>query len=254
MELVELEARTLQAEASESRVRQSTNALFAEFLRVYICMQTLVIQDVEIGLGGRSMYYHGSASDAEGLLQERFSFDAEYLRRLGDGDPEIQDHFARYFGELIRIKASARLRSTQAADDIRQETLMRVLKAARIGTIEHPERLGGYVNTVANNVISEIFRKDGRVSQLPEDASEISSGEEGAEAELAYAQRKELVQKALDKMPPKDRELLQRIYLHEEDKDAVCKAMGVSREYLRVLLHRARGGLRSAMKGRGQGA
>jgi RNA polymerase sigma-70 factor (ECF subfamily) len=187
-------------------------------------------------------------------LQERFSFDAEYLQRLGDGDQETQDHFARYFGELIRIKASSRLRSTQLADDIRQETLLRVLRSARSGVIEQPERLGGYVNTVCNNVISEIFRRDGRLSQLPDDAGEISSGEAGAEEELASSQRKDLVQRALDELPPKDRELLRRIYLDEEDKDVVCKDLGVSREYLRVLLHRARGELRTAVKGRGRGA
>ena len=35
-------------------------------------------------------------------------------------------------------------------------------------------------------------------------------------------------------------------------KDAVCKDLNVSRDYLRVLLHRARGRLRIAVKGRGQ--
>ena len=39
----------------------------------------------------------------------------------------------------------------------------------------------------------------------------------------------------------KDRELLQRVFFDEEDKDLVCKQLGVARSYLRVLLYRAPG-------------
>jgi RNA polymerase sigma-70 factor (ECF subfamily) len=187
-------------------------------------------------------------------LQERYSFDADYVRRLGDGDSATEDHFARYFGDLIRIKATVRLRSPQLADDVRQETLLRVLRSVRKGSIEHPERLGAFVSTVCNHVMLESFRRDRRLSQLPDEADEISSGEASAEADLIQTQRKDLVKRALSELEPKDRELLKRVFLDEHDKDAVCKEFKVSRDYLRVLLHRARGRLRSSLKERGQAA
>jgi RNA polymerase sigma-70 factor (ECF subfamily) len=187
-------------------------------------------------------------------LQERYSFDADYLRRLGDGDSATEDHFAKYFGDLIRIKATVRLRSPQLADDIRQETLLRVLRNVRKGAIEHPERLGAFVNTVCNNVMLESFRRDRKLSQMPDEADEISSGQASVEAELIQSQRKDLVKRALGELEPKDRELLKRVFLEEHDKDTVCKELKVSRDYLRVLLHRARGRLRSSLKGRGQAA
>jgi len=34
--------------------------------------------------------------------------------------------------------------------------------------------------------------------------------------------------------------LLRAIFLEEQDKDAVCRDFGVDRDYLRVLLHRAK--------------
>jgi RNA polymerase sigma-70 factor, ECF subfamily len=187
-------------------------------------------------------------------LQERYSFDADYVRRLRDGDNATEDHFAEYFGELIRIKATVRLRSPQLADDIRQETLLRVLRSARKGTIEHPERLGAFVNTVCNNVMLEAFRRDRRLSQMPDEADQISSGEASVEAELVQNQRKALVKRTLGELSPKDRELLKRIFLDEEDKDAVCQEFKVNRDYLRVLLHRARGRLRTAITGLGRAA
>jgi RNA polymerase sigma-70 factor, ECF subfamily len=193
-------------------------------------------------------------STSRGPLQERYSFDADYVRRLGEGDNATEDHFARYFGDLIRIKASVRLRSPQLADDVRQETLMRVLRNARKGTIEQPERLGAYVSMVCNHVILESFRRDKRVSPLPDDAGEISSGQPSVEGELIQNQCKELVKQALGELAPKDRELLKRIFLDEHDKDAVCQEFKVNRDYLRVLLHRARGRLRTSLKGRGRAA
>jgi RNA polymerase sigma-70 factor, ECF subfamily len=181
-------------------------------------------------------------------LYPRYSFDAEYVRRLRQGDAATEDHFFEYFGELVRVKAASRLRSNkQAAEDIRQETLLRVLRRVREGAIEHPERFGAYVNSVCNNVMLELFRRDQRLNQFPEDAPDVASGEPGTEVGLLEAERKALVRRALGELAPKDQELLRRIFLEEHDKDRVCEEFQVSREYLRVLLHRARGRLRTAM-------
>jgi len=178
---------------------------------------------------------------------ELYSFDAIYIQRLKEGDGSTEEHFARYFGDLIRIKASVHMRSREAVDDIRQETLMRVLRNLRSGAIEHPERFGAYVNSVCSNVMLELFRKDSRWSQFPDEGPEIESEESGAETRMLDDERRDLVRQALSELSPKDRNLLHRIFLDEEDKDAVCREFGVTREHLRVLLHRARGRLRATM-------
>jgi RNA polymerase sigma-70 factor, ECF subfamily len=48
------------------------------------------------------------------------------------------------------------------------------------------------------------------------------------------------VQEILQGMPVKDRDLLKAVFLDERDRDDVCREFGVEREYLRVLLHRAK--------------
>lgn len=50
----------------------------------------------------------------------------------------------------------------------------------------------------------------------------------------------ERAQKILSALPARDRNLLRAVLLEEKDKDAVCRDMGVDRNYLRVLLHRAK--------------
>jgi RNA polymerase sigma-70 factor (ECF subfamily) len=46
-------------------------------------------------------------------------------------------------------------------------------------------------------------------------------------------------------MKERDRDLLRAIFLEEKDKNEICREFGVDREYLRVLLHRAKGRFRS---------
>ena len=48
------------------------------------------------------------------------------------------------------------------------------------------------------------------------------------------------VYEVLEQLPAKDRQLLRAIFLEEKEKDVVCREMGVDREYLRVLVYRAK--------------
>jgi len=49
----------------------------------------------------------------------------------------------------------------------------------------------------------------------------------------------------LGNLPEKDRRLIREVFLEERDKDEVCRDLGVDREYLRVLLHRAKKSFKS---------
>jgi len=176
------------------------------------------------------------------------SFDQEYLQRLKDGDSETQRHFTRYFGDLLSIKLRNRVRSSHLIEEVRQETFLRVLLIVRRDGIDHPERLGAFVNAVCNNVVREMFRNESRSTQMPETAPEVVDEGPSPETILFSRQRKSHVWKVLESLPEKDRDLLRQVFLEERDKDEICRAFHVDREYLRVLLHRAKARFRSALE------
>ena len=188
-----------------------------------------------------SMLYLRPVRFAEPLLQF-FTFDATYVDSLCAGDRSTQEHFVGYFSALIQMKLRSRLQSPQAADDVRQETFARVLKALRVpGTLRQPERLGAFVNTVCNHVLFEHYRASGRSDSL-DDEGQAELPAVGASA-LDIASQKQMkvkVQEILLEMPPRDRALLQAVFLDERDRDEVCREFRVDRDYLRVLLHRAK--------------
>jgi len=170
-----------------------------------------------------------------------FSFDEPYLQRLRDRDHATERHFVAYFNKLLLIKLRSRLRSDQEIEDIRQETFVRVLRAVRTeGTIRQPERLGAFVNSICNNVLQEYFRSSQRTDQFDEDAPEPADPSPDVDGMLVTLQAIDQVRRILAELPERDRRLLRAIFMEEKDKDDVCREMGVNREYLRVLLHRAK--------------
>src|SRR5580765_3792494 len=173
-------------------------------------------------------------------------FDCDYLDRLRSGDIKTQQHFAAYFGELVRLKATKRLRSPAAVEDVRQETLTRVLQLLTEQRLRQPERLGAFVNSVCNNVLHEHYRAQTR--ELPVDGEVVNAIlDPGMSVLDAIAQRQlqQKVRQTLDELPERDRCLLKAVFLEERSKDEVCRDFGVTRDYLRVLVHRAKQSFKS---------
>jgi RNA polymerase sigma-70 factor (ECF subfamily) len=175
------------------------------------------------------------------------AFDAPYVERLRSGDFRTQEHFVAYFGELIQLKLRARLRTPQAIEDVRQETFARVFAALRTPDgIRQPERLGAFVNSICNNVLLEHYRASSRDSSI-EDEPEQDFPDPVIDVlgAVAARQMEEKVRQILAEMPDRDRRLIRAVFLEERDKDEVCREFGVDRDYLRVLLHRAKQSFKS---------
>ena len=171
-----------------------------------------------------------------------FAFNAEYVENLCAGDVSTQDHFVAYFTVLTQIKLRSRLQSPQAIEDVRQETFARVLATlSKNSGLRRPEALGAFVNSVCNNVLLEHYRSKTRTQSLDEaDQPELPAPDEDIVGKLATRQLGDKVREILLDMPSKDRILLKAVFLDEKDRDKVCEEFGVGREYLRVLLFRAK--------------
>jgi RNA polymerase sigma-70 factor (ECF subfamily) len=175
-------------------------------------------------------------------------FDADYIEKLRAGDVRTQEHFAAYFTELLHLKLRSRLQSPHAIEDVRQETFARVLTSLRKeGTLRRPECLGAFVNTVCNNVLFEHYRMSSRSQSLDEEGQpELPAADVDVVGIVAAKQLTAKVREILLDLPERDRLLLNAVFLEEKDRDEVCRERGVDREYLRVLLHRAKQTFRTA--------
>jgi RNA polymerase sigma-70 factor (ECF subfamily) len=174
------------------------------------------------------------------------TFDASYVSRLRAGDAPTEQHFITYFSELILLKLRPRLRRPEQIEDVKQETFSRTLSLIRSeGGLRHAERLGPLVNSICNNVLMEQYRSSGRVEALEDEAAaQLVETRPNALSIVISDDTRKLVRRVLDGLSERDRGLLRAVFLEERDKDEVCTELGVDRDYLRVLLHRAKSSFR----------
>jgi RNA polymerase sigma-70 factor, ECF subfamily len=177
-----------------------------------------------------------------------FAFDAAYLERLRSGDARTEEHFVSYFGELIQLKLRSRLNSREAIEDVRQETFVRVLGLVRSANgLREPDRLGAFVNSVCNHVLMEHYRSRSKTESYLDSDMEatLANHEPSALSLLETKDAQRVVRQILTELTDRDRQLLQLVLLEERDKDEVCAELGITRDYLRVLVHRAKQSFKS---------
>jgi RNA polymerase sigma-70 factor (ECF subfamily) len=185
--------------------------------------------------------------ETESLVLKRHAFDAAYLEALRDGDSSTERHFVAYFAELILIKVRARRYAYALAEDVKQETLLRALRVLRSPEgLRDPGSLGAFVNSICNNVLREFLRSSIRHRPPAEDPPPLPDrSTPSQEDRLITEETKQAVRRVVGRLEPRDRDLLRGIFLEERDKDDICLQLGVGRDYLRVLLHRAKNEFRA---------
>jgi RNA polymerase sigma-70 factor (ECF subfamily) len=168
-------------------------------------------------------------------------FNESYLHELRAQDMETEAHFVSYFSRILQNKLRRHLACPEHIKDVQQETLLRTWAAVRAqGGIRQPERFGAFVSSVCNNILRESYRQRTRTRALDDLEIDPKDQSMGPDDMLLAAETRKQVRDVLSRLCPKDRKLLTAVFFEQRDKDEVCRELGVSRNYLRVLLHRAR--------------
>lgn len=167
---------------------------------------------------------------------ELFVFDDDYVRRLREGERDTAAHFHAYFRELLLLKLRRRLRTVEAIDEVRQEVFTRCI--ANLDQLNDSRKLGAFVNAICNRVLMEYYRAEGRTESLDEQSDIADTG--SMDAAFDSARNTVRVRRVLETLPPRDAEILKAVFLEEADKEEICRRFGIERDYLRVLVHRAK--------------
>jgi RNA polymerase sigma-70 factor (ECF subfamily) len=156
----------------------------------------------------------------------------------------------------LRLLVARRCRDPHVAADLLNEAVVTTWAKWQAGKIERPEQIAGYVLQVTMNLlrnhrraIAERPEKRADAAKLQELASEGETGDETMEREIAV-QVKNVI-RAMSSQ--RDRAILVRFYLDEEEKESICRELGLSPLQFDKILHRARGRLRKLLESGGLG-
>lgn len=175
-------------------------------------------------------------------------FDASYISKLGARDSGVEAHFAQYFSRFLAGSLRRRAASADRINDVRQETFARVLAAVHSDEgIRRPECFGAFVAAVCKNVLYESYRSD-RYESMDDLPPLLTDPVYSPEAIYTASESQRQVRQVLRHMQGEEGQLLRAVYLEERDRDEVCRELGISRGYLRVLLHRAKQQFRDRFK------
>jgi RNA polymerase sigma-70 factor (ECF subfamily) len=178
---------------------------------------------------------------------DRLRFTEDYLQALANRAEDTVQHLISHFSSPVKSKLAGSVRSPGLREDAFQETFQRVLTYFQSGkTLENPASLPAFVFSVCHNTALELLRRGSRYQQSQELSDPVDPAQ-SPEDRMIAEERRQIARRILQELQKKDRELLQRVFLDEEDKDSVCKQLGVDRGYLRVLLHRARMRMKMAL-------
>ena len=169
---------------------------------------------------------YGGDSDAETAMVDRYSRGLRYLlvRRIGDDE---------------------------RARDLLQETFCIAIEKLRNKPLDSPERLAGYLRGIAIRVALNAGRRRSR-EPYPIDTltvSAISDHEPRQFQKIAKEQTTSAVHKLLNAMPvERDRELLIRLYVYDQDRKEICHALGLDSLHFNRVLFRAKGRFRKILE------
>jgi RNA polymerase sigma-70 factor, ECF subfamily len=155
----------------------------------------------------------------------------------------------------LRALILRRVRDPEVAADILQDAAVTTLEKLRSGEIAHPENLGGYLYRVAINHLRNHRRKDRTALSSPEQLEELRDSVDDPDWERVGRPQWAAAARSMlqDMSAARDRELLVRFYLNDEDKDTICRELNLSQEHFNRVIFRARNRFRELLEQRGFG-
>lgn len=154
----------------------------------------------------------------------------------------------------LRLLIFRRARDINVAADLLNDAICTTWEKWLAGQVAHPEQIAGYVFQVAMNLLRNHRRamaerpdKRAEVKALDELPMDESPEDRGIEDRLAE-RVKRLVQGMSSQ---RDRTILVRFYLNEEDRETICRDMKLTPAQFARVIHRARGRLRQLMEAEG---
>ena len=166
----------------------------------------------------------------------------DIVRRIIAGDPAAEDEVVRRYEHGVAVIIDHIVRSQSATEDVSQETFRIVLEKLRRGNLRQPERLSGFVCSVARNTAIEHIRRAKRSNSREEsgDAERLPDSAPSQLDQILTKERAKVVrQTILELNVERDRDLLFRYYVAEEDKDRICLDLGLTRAQFNNVIYRA---------------
>ena len=154
------------------------------------------------------------------------------VARIASGDAAATELYDQ-FSPRIYFIALREMRSHADAEDVRNETVVRVLGAIQNDRLASPSALPCFVLATARNVIREFGRRGRRAEPIAErDFPAAAAG--GVDHTVTRA-----IESVIGRLKPREREFLRLYYYDELTKAEISRRLGIQEDRMRLIKSRA---------------
>jgi RNA polymerase sigma-70 factor (ECF subfamily) len=167
---------------------------------------------------------------------------SELVNRIETGDERAEAELVERYGRSIRLILLKRTGSAQLASDLCQDTFVVTLRKLRAGELKNPASLAAFIRQTAVNISIDHFRREKRYIHQSDGIISLQHSHRDHKArEIDNETAREVLEDALERLAmERDREILRRFYLADEDKVAICRDLHLSPTHFDRVLYRAK--------------
>jgi len=177
-------------------------------------------------------------------------FGAGGLRFLKTGEARSMDYWQISESHYARVRAYARslLREPAAAEDVVQETFLRVQRG--LAELREPEKVTSWVLRIAHNLCLDHLRarRNSPLEAQADAEAEVPDAARDCERELERRQMSDCVRSKIDLLPENLRAVVLLNDVLELSQAEIAEILGIEVGNVKVRLHRARLRLREILE------
>ena len=171
------------------------------------------------------------------------SFPVDICRFIREGSADAETRLVRKYERGLTFLVKNHTNDEELAKDVVQETFIVVLQRLRTSGIDTPAKLSPFLHQTARNIMIGHLRKAAR-RRTDANTTTVEATVGNLEDQHRAAVREQdalIIRQLLSELKcDRDREILHRFYLLEEDKSHICAELGLSDIHFNRVLYRAR--------------
>lgn len=172
-----------------------------------------------------------------------FDVPAALAARIAAGERRAEERLVEIYGRAVALILERHTGGRAEAQDLFQDTFRTALEKLRRGELREPAKLPGFLAALARNLAIEHYRKQRRRRTDPvgDALPDVAAAGPSQLDLLLDRENAQVVRRLLGQLAnPRDREVLFRFYVAEEDRGSIAADLGLSSLQFNRVLHRAR--------------
>ncbi len=176
----------------------------------------------------------------------------ELVGRIQSGDQNAETELVARYAKGLRLVLLKRAGDPELAKDLSQEALIITLQRIRAGGIKNPDSLPWFLQQTAVNLSIAHFRKEKRYITDQDGIIELKAVlKDKAIERMNNRDVHRILKAAINQLSvPRDRAILERFYLQEDDKATICQDLQLSTTHFDRVLYRARQRMKALLQAR----